>query len=151
MKGISRLWITVAIVVAGCSSGQVTTPNGSASGPTVSEPPKSEDIISSFPTVQVEPTSPPSTEIRALSPDEPCNGRDDDGDGMIDEGCCGCCTGAKLGDATCDQAITKMDQACILLVTYRKTVSLGGMECMDVDQDGSVSMNDAVEAGNLGE
>lgn len=119
------------------------------------DPVKEAEILKTFPVVPVtkflksgpillEPTPTPTpTPPPALQ--DICDANDNDGDGLVDEDhCCFCVAGARLGDANGDQSIDEMDQVCQTLVLYNKTLVTGGNWCMDVNQDGVISMDDVI-------
>lgn len=114
--------------------------------PLVVSPPDSSQLSRTFPTIWLEDRNPVPEPVEPGESAEACNGRDDDGDGLTDEGgCCFCKTGGILGDVNGDDAITDLDQACQVLVIYQKTTVSGSTICMDVNGDGLLTMDDVVE------
>jgi hypothetical protein len=75
---------------------------------------------------------------------EECDGRDNNSNGLIDEGCFGCCENVPYGDFDCDGRVTKLDCTFPLLFAYSKTTIRNSAVCADLDQDSRIGMGDVL-------
>ena len=78
-------------------------------------------------------------------PKESCDGKDNNGNGLVDEGCFACCPGAKSGDFDCDGKITMYDCTFPILYAYSRTTVTNSAICADLDKDSRVGMGDAIK------
>jgi hypothetical protein len=84
---------------------------------------------------------------------DPCDGKDNDKDGLFDENCYGCCVdgtfscypGRKSGDFDGNGTVTKLECMFPMLAAYGKTIAKNNIKCADLNKDGKVDFNDTLE------
>ena len=77
-------------------------------------------------------------------PKELCDGKDNNGNGFVDENCFGCFHGAIKGDFDGDGEVTLYDCTFPLLYAKGLTIVRNDATCADLDHDGRIGIGDAL-------
>jgi hypothetical protein len=122
----------------------IETPDIKLEAPTKSEMEKYSIKISQ--SLKQEPLTIMQTELKKGAPvKEACDGLDNNQNGLVDEGCFGCCPKAKRSDFDCDGTITLLDCTFPILYAYSKTTVKESSGCADLDGDKKIGLGDSMK------